>query len=321
MQCPQCSGTKFEKISISEFKCQYCQTVIYPHEVTWFRGTPQKNQEPINTKKVIFGGVVFLTLIIFGLVLFLGYKSPSSQSVKPHLPPISVTAKSEPIENSSETNLALKPEENTNSVPQSVEFNTVEVAEQPKAEFTQISEVPDSIGNVYFIGIYKNTGTVVIGKPKVVITLYAGEKKVFQSHGYAQVDFLFPKEEVPVVVLCSKPPKYSKYVHSHTPEAPYSSRDVFKAKLTFMNAKIQPGKYKGSYTLSGEIKNDDSVGFKHVNIAGVILNKDKKFISHGSAYVSQDVLSPSDYAPFKFDFYTKEVPASFILNFSASRER
>ena len=316
MQCPQCSGTRFKKISQSEFQCQYCQTVIYPHEVTWFQGSQQKNKEPINNKFLLLGGMVVFILLSF--LLFLSYSSSTFivQKTKPIVTKIATT----PIEDSSNTSLASKPDEIVNDTPQSVEFNTVEVADPPQAAFTQISELPDSIGNIYFIGMYKNTGTVVIGKPKVMVTLYEGEKKVFQSHGYAQVDFLFPKEEVPVVVLCSKPPKYSRYVHSHTPEVPYSHQDVFKPKLTFLNTKIQPGKYKGGYTLIGEIKNEDSMGFKYVNIGGVILNKDKKFIGHGSAYISQDKLSPTDYAPFQFDFYTKEVPASFILNFSASKE-
>ncbi len=292
MQCKQCSSIDFEKISPGEYRCKYCGAIQI---IDGRSGSPLLpsirglNNKKVRTSLIVIGAAVVLT------VLF-GYFFTARQAPGPGF---------------------------TDSIPvgpeKMSEFGSEDIEEEvtPEGKFTDVAEVPDSIGNVYFIGMYRNTGKSPMRKPLVSVTLYnkAG-RKVAAGRGYGVRDILLPGEETPVKILVNNPPGYERYEIEHNPEPPYSFSTYNRPKLTFDNVKVAKGKYSG-YEVTGEVYNKSGAGAKYVEVVAVLFDENKKIIGSGRDYVKTDILKSGDYSPFRVGVTSvMGIPQSFKLDYS-----
>ena len=144
-QCSQCSSVDMQKMGEGEYRCRYCGSVQYGSGVPI---RPSKIPRP--GAKLLAGiGAVIAIMAIGGLVAVVWIPSgpdPASTAHHGDSPAPAGTA----------------------------DFGeeSIEKEVPPEGTFTGVSEVRDSIGNVYFIGMYSNTGTVPIRQPLVTVVLY-----------------------------------------------------------------------------------------------------------------------------------------------------
>lgn len=187
----------------------------------------------------------------------------------------------------------------------------------PRAEICSMAVLPDSIGNVYFAGTYKNTGSTAIGYPMVSVVLYSSaDIKVAAGRGYTIRHILYPGEETPIIILVQHPPKYTRHVFSVKSDTASPLNIARRPKLRFRNTSIKKGQY-GEYILNGEIINIDKDSARHINVIALINNAAGKIIAHGTDYIKEDSIQPKDYSPFQVRFYTKATPDSYRLDYNA----
>lgn len=297
MQCKQCSSHDFKKISDSVFRCNYCGTNYYndgtlvPGGVPSAAGTMNRNRNAL-----IMGAVVALT-VTFGATVFI-FMGSSSRPTSP----------------------AVSGGQKQGQPDKPIEFGPEAVQNKPKptGSFTRIAEIPDSIGNVYFMGIYKNTGESVMQKPMVTMVLYSADgRKVAAGNGYAIRETLQPGEETPVIVLVNKPPKYARYEAKSEPEAPYGVPRE-RPKMAFRNVVMKQGVYSG-YVITGEIVNKDRKDARWVNTMALLIDRDNRIIGGGTGYLAEKSLKAGDYSPFHIDVTTvKGTPRSFRIDYNCS---
>lgn len=201
-----------------------------------------------------------------------------------------------------------------------VEFgaDAVEAPKSVLAAFHDAVAVPDRIGNVYFIGIYKNTGQATIDHPRVEATLWDSDKhKLAVGAGFAPQMNLLPGEETPVKVLVQHAPKYASVTYNVDPRPlRYGAPERFS--LTISGAKLQPDPYSG-YRLTGRVRNDSNKAVQFVHLAALLLDEGKTIVGMQDGFSAQRVLPPGDESPFMLHITSAaRTPKSFRLYTSAS---
>lgn len=299
LQCKQCSGTDFKKLSDNEYKCNYCGTV----EMTWYAAGQFEHSKADKIKVLPF------VLMIFGLIAVLLYSMFSVES-----PQISRPESKSEIQSFEKASSKLLKEDKTPIGSKEYNSDSIEKEKSLSGTFENISEIPDSIGNVYFIGFFKNTGEGVIRKPVVNILLYSKDgRKVAVGSGYGFHPFLRPGEKTPIRVLISKAPEYTRYEVKYKVKAPYRYTKLIRPKCEMKNAKIQAGKY-GRREVAGELYNLSDQIIKYAKIAVVVYGEDKKIIGYYTKYLAEKELAGGDYSPFRISLYSvKKQPKSFQL--------
>lgn len=286
-QCSQCSSVDLEQIGENEYRCRYCGSVQYGPAAATARslGIPRPRALALS---II--GIIVVILVGAGAWIML-------------VPPGSKTAPalSNGTRGSAET-IAGKDENDA----------------LPLAEFSRVAEIPDSIGNVYFIGMYRNTGTVTIRQPSVTIVLYDRKgRKVASGRGYSIRGGLPPGEETPVRVLVMRPPEYARYEALHEPMRPFTFERYNRPKMSFRGVEIRKRRY-GGYEVVGDILNAGEDAVEYVNIIATLIDGNGRMIGFGTAYLPERRLKGGDYGPFRINVITCDgVPRSCRLDYEA----
>ncbi|MCX7677822.1 MAG: hypothetical protein N2316_01245 [Spirochaetes bacterium] len=289
LKCENCAGNDFEKISQTEYRCRYCgSTHIIEPDIS----PTYKKQFSTNMPQKRFFLVLILLIVIVGLLLVVFWRSRMS------------TTNRTPI-------LKIKP-----SPPSQFDAENISIASPPTASFDQIVAIPDSIGNCYFAGIYKNTGKSPIRYPMVVITLYSGDgKKIAQNRGYSIREILYPGEETPISVLITHVPKWERVEATFQPELPYYYTAHERPLMKFQNCTIHKLRFTG-YEIRGEIVNKSEKPAKRIRMIAAVFDREKKIIGIGRNYVPATSIAPNDYSPIAIRIIPiTGVPHSFMLDY------
>jgi hypothetical protein len=167
----------------------------------------------------------------------------------------------------------------------------------PRAEVSALTPLPDSVGNVYFIGYYKNTGTVPIAMPSVELTLWGEQSnKLAVTQGYAPRHTLGPGEETPIRTLfLHAPAKWQRVTASVTPRAQTFGGP--RPQLRFTAGQLQRDRLRG-YRLEGTVQNQDTWVVRFIQVIVVVYDKEDRIIGMDSRFIGQQQLSPGESAPF-----------------------
>jgi hypothetical protein len=289
MDCRKCGSSHLEKIGEKDYRCVYCGTITRDYGPAGSGSRmdhPVRGKKPGRKKVLLAAAVAGISLFLIALWFVLRQDTPD-------------------------------PSRENRVEPARFGKESMDIPPPPEAVFDSISVLPDSIGNVYFLGKCKNTGKSPVKKPEVVVVLFKGEKKVATGKGYAPLDYLLPGEETPVKILLKKPPSYDRYEIRYEPEAASSYQDLRRGKLQYTETKLSPGDFHG-YRVAGEAKNVSDLKLRFVRIVALLYDENGKITGMGNSFLKQKRLVPGDYEPFQVDIYlVKDKPASFELYHSA----
>lgn len=182
-----------------------------------------------------------------------------------------------------------------------------------KAEFVDAVPLPDRIGNIYFVGIYRNTGEATIDRPRVEATLWdANKEKLAVGSGFGAFNNLLPGEEVPIKILVSHAPAYASVTYKVSPERlRYGSTE--RPKLLIEKPKLEAAPFSG-YRLSGMVRNNDSADVHFVHIVALLLGEDRKIVGMQDGFAAQRELPAGDRSPFDLHItQSARPPKSFRL--------
>lgn len=195
------------------------------------------------------------------------------------------------------------------------EYGSEAVVEEKivKAEFVDAVPLPDRIGNIYFVGIYRNTGEAAIDRPRVEATLWDAKKeKLAVGSGFGAFNNLLPGEEVPIKILVQHAPAYASVTYKVSPERlRYGS--TARPKLQIEKPKLEPAPFSG-YRLSGTVRNNDSADVQFVHIVALLLGEDRKIVGMQDGFAAQRELPAGDHSPFNLQIMqSARPPKSFRL--------
>lgn len=201
----------------------------------------------------------------------------------------------------------------TPSKPSEYGSDAVEQEKIVSAKFVDAVALPDRVGNVYFVGIYRNTGEASIDRPRVEATLWDDKKqKVAVGSGYAAFNNLLPGEEVPVKILVQRPPAYTSVTYAVAPQ-PVRFGTTTRFKLVIEKPKLAPAPLSG-YRLTGTVRNNDAAAVHFVHIVALLLGEDHSIVGMQDGFTAQRELSAGDYSPFSLNIVqTARPPKSFRL--------
>ena len=287
MQCRSCSGNDFKKTSTGNYKCSYCGTLYYEE-------IQKVNIDTGSRIKIsaISGSVIAVVIII--LIAF--------------------------ISSGSKNNKKSRAARATNTHT----FQNTEKPPEPQGEILTVDSIRDSIGNIYFLVMCRNSGKIAIKKPEVIVRLYSlKDEKVATGKGYAFMDSLNPGEITPVYVLITKYPKYEKIETDFTPELPYiipeGGINTKKLSAEFMDVSMRQTCSSNSHEIKGKIKNKSEFPAKYVKVAAVLYDKNNKAAGYGYSYISEKILRPGNFDFFKINIYTVTAkPEYYKLFFEAN---
>lgn len=180
------------------------------------------------------------------------------------------------------------------------------------AEFSDVAELPDSIGNLYLVGIYKNLSDTAVAQPRVEATLWdAQHRKLQVASGYATLMHLEPHEEAPVKILAAAAPRYHSISYHLLPRPQRFPHKRFAIELS--DGALQPARFAG-YEVRGVAHNRDSEAVRFVHVTALLLDKQQRIVGMADRYLEQRVLPPGDSYPFTVAVtQVKGTPASFRL--------
>ena len=295
--CSQCSSTDLVQIDPYQYSCNHCGTRLHigtlPDKKT--ERPYYRDNRPVakaGLKRVIIG--IAVAFLVMGGIGYFTIEQKAPDSVR--------------IDHSST--------QRSKRAMSSFEQDAIEKEKVLKGTFKNTAILPDSIGNIYVVGIAKNIGEGIIRRPHVEVHLLnEAEKKIVVSAGYGFRDYLLPGEETAVKILVKDAPKYAKIKTVFEAEKPFHVSD--RPKLKISQAKIKPGKYSG-YTVSGKVTNVGSVGARFVKVGSLFYDKENKIIAMHSGYLGQKKLPPGDSAPFSFSVHlVKGKPERFTVDYEA----
>lgn len=198
---------------------------------------------------------------------------------------------------------------------QPIEYGSDAVVKEKivKAEFVDPVALPDRIGNVYFVGIYRNTGEAAIERPRVEATLWDDKKqKVAVGSGFAAFNNLLPGEEVPIKILVQRPPAYASVTYKIAPER-VRFGTTMRFKLAIEKPKLAPAPTSG-YHLTGTVRNNDASEVRFVHIVALLLGEDHSIVGMQDGFIAQRELPAGDHSPFQLQILqTARPPKSFRL--------
>jgi hypothetical protein len=196
--------------------------------------------------------------------------------------------------------------------------DAIEPEKKVSAEFTEISPLPDSIGNIYFVGIYTNTGeTPVLPRAEIALYNVKGEK-IAVGTGFGIRSYLMPGEKMPISVLIQKAPAYATIKSIGIAETPsyYQPRP----KLAFSKLKMSSPAHKyDCYRASGLVNNNSGQNAQYVQVSVTAFDTSGRIIGNTTGFLGQTVLRNGEDAPFSVEFHImKGKPARFAVEYSAS---
>lgn len=312
MKCASCGSTRIKRRDTGEYYCEYCGTQCV------ISGGDFRNSKPdvrINPRMFAFSILLTVNLVFILFVLwFLNRPDEATHESGLHSTEIELSDAAEAEAKQTEF---IKEAEAKKTLSGAVEYgaDAIDTVHPPEAEFSNVHIIPDSIGNEYFVGYYTNTGKSPLRKPEVTVTLFdeAG-KELASKKGYGIRDFLLPGEVVPVVILLTAVPEYSRYETSFEAKHPYSASNLVLPKITLQNVRMRTGDFGGRYVVSGRVVNNGKHSASYINFIAVLLDENKKIISYGTGYLEDSLLKPGESSSFSISSISVNgTPASFQL--------
>lgn len=311
LRCEHCASTDLTRLSPGEYRCNHCKTALHV-ESEAVAVTPVKraaNAQPaVSTARKALS-VVLLIGLVAGLVAL---RVKARERRREY-------ARKAQLQRDIAARLSARLGTNTIAKP-ATEYggDAVEKPKLARAEFVDAVPIPDRIGNLYVVGLLKNTGEAVLGHQRVEATLWdAGHNKLAVGAGYIPTMNLLPGEEIPVRVLIQRAPKYESMTYQVAAE-PLRFGTAQRFSLEVTNPKLELQQF-GGYRLVGTIHNKDKVDLQHVRIVALLLAADKKIVGMQEGFAPQQVLPASDATPFTVSFHqVNGTPKSFRLYTSAS---
>ncbi len=195
--------------------------------------------------------------------------------------------------------------------------DAIEPEKKVSADFSDISPLPDSIGNIYFVGMFRNTGETPV-YPRAEIALYdARGEKVAVARGYGIRSYILPGEKTPVSVLVQRAPAYKTVRSIGVPESPgyYPERP----RLSFSKLKMNSPAHRFDYhRVTGRVKNGSGKDARYVQVAVTAFDSSGRIIGYAGNFLGQTVLRTGEEAPFSVDFHLmKGRPSRFTVEYSA----
>jgi hypothetical protein len=195
--------------------------------------------------------------------------------------------------------------------------DSIEPEKRVGAEFRDISALPDGIGNIYFVGMYVNTGETPV-YPRAEIALYdAAGKKVAVARGYGIRGSLDPGERTPIQVLVTAAPAYASLKTIGEAEVPSYTQERPKLSLSGLAMK-RPESRIDRYRVTGAVKNSGGKNARYVQLAVVVFDAAGAIIGYGSNFIGQTLLPAGDESPFNVEIHLmKGEPARYLVEYSA----
>jgi len=167
-----------------------------------------------------------------------------------------------------------------------------------QAEVVDINWYPDSIGNLYFVGIIKNTGTADIGLPKITVTLRdSAGAMVGSTSGFSCLDIVPVGEISPFRVIFPDAPKAwaTHEVVVQADEATYYT-SIREFEVVSSQGKEDP---YGIYTITGELRNTGASDAESVEVDVVAYNASGQILGVEVGFAELDVVPAGGTSPFE----------------------
>lgn len=176
-------------------------------------------------------------------------------------------------------------------------LSTVEEPPLPvAAEVTALTPIADSIGNIYFIGLYRNTGEATITQPRVEVSLWSADKRLLKTAtGYAVRHSLEKGETTPIKVLVEHYPPYAEATTAVHPD-----REIYprrRPKLALGDIRLERGRYSG-YRVTGTVQNQDAAAARYVQVIALLYDEGDRIVGMDSRFLAQTLLPPGQSSPF-----------------------
>ncbi len=292
--CRQC-GSHDMRLEEGRYVCHYCGTVHYEAGAKKFLDTITVSL--LKNKKAAAATAGTLFLVIAGIAVSMMSEPGRPADRTSGSTGIPVEKPANPIEAGKD---AIEPEKKVG------------------AEFIDISPLHDSVGNIYFVGIYKNTGETPVYPRAEIALLNAKGEKVAVAKGYGIRGYILPGEKIPISVLVMRAPLYKTVKSIGIPEAPsyYQPRPKLAISKLRMTSPVHRFDY---YRVYGIVKNVSGEKAQHIQVAVTAFDASDKIIGHAGNFLGQTVLGNGEDAPFTVDFHLmKGRPARFSVEYSAS---
>ncbi len=326
LRCEHCASTDLTRLSDGEYRCNHCKASLHITAPAPVR--PAAKPSPPSAQSTA-RTVALAVLTIGGLVALVTLRVKLSeqrrQAARSRMIQRSVAASLEKRfgTSSSSGRSAGSDSEALPKASSPQEFGGAEV-EAPKVvrgTFDQATELPDRVGNLYIVGLVKNTGEAPIDHPRVEATLWdAQHHKLAVGMGFTSTMNLLPGEEFPIKLLVSRAPKYASVSYQFAPKAmTYGSPQRFD--LAVESAKLAPTSL-GGYNLTGRLRNKDKADVQHVRVVALLFGADQKIVGMQDGILSQQTLPAGDECPFSVNvFSVAATPKTFRVYTSAMAAR
>ncbi|HMU40948.1 MAG TPA: hypothetical protein PKE31_18205 [Pseudomonadota bacterium] len=329
LRCDHCASTDLLRLSPGEYKCNHCQTKQHLAEAT--APPSPKEAKPLAPVPVVAGqkarAVAVLIAAVIGLAVVRGAirkqrQIQARQTILRNLPYRPVETRTYPTTTTLYKGPAYTPPALARAQKPAV-FSGDAVVPDKKVggEFVNAVAIPDRIGNVYFVGLFRNTGEATLERPRVEATLWDGQKKKLAGgFGYAASPDVLPGEEVPVKIQVQRAPPWQE-VTFHTAPAPKMYGTASRFDLKVEGAKLEKNRLSG-YQIAGFVRNAGAEAVQHVRITGLLYGKNKQIVGMQDGFASQREIEPKDNSPFSISILsTTEPPTSFQIYTSAMPKR
>lgn len=350
LRCEQCASTDLTRLADREYRCNHCKARFHlasedapappPRPTPAPRPTPPA--KPASTLRTVAWVVACIALLVFAASLKAqrqarlrdqrrqqALQRDIARSLDSRMGNLRLNTGERPVGSGTRLSSTTagqtdRPGDDSN-VPEPTpskpsEYGSEAVVEEKivKAEFVDAVPLPDRIGNIYFVGIYRNTGEAAIDRPRVEVTLWSDKKeKLAVGSGYGAFNNLLPGEEVPIKILVQKAPAYASVTYKVAPER-VRFGSTARPKLAIEKPKLEPAQF-GGYRLSGTVRNNDAADVRFVHIVALLLGDDRHIVGMADGFAGQRDLPAGDHSPFQLQIMsTSRPPMSFRLYHFAS---
>ena len=173
-----------------------------------------------------------------------------------------------------------------------------------------------SSGDIWFVGMLKNTGDSPLDHPRIAISLWnRGRTQLLATiHGSTERSVLSPNSSTPFKVLARKPSPFAEA--SASVELTPCPDHCESGKLTLLSHQmiVVPPFVK----LVGTIRNDEDVTQEFVKVIALARNKDGRPIDEAFAFVSGTKLAPRATGTFETYFVLSRKPAKLDFDLEGS---
>src|SRR5215472_9633909 len=222
--CPRCTSPRVQPLDATHYRCGHCQA-------TFIRDEPKPAPVPRQAPAVLpalppptlrIRVAVAVSLIVGGVLTLGGIAFVALKLRSPDVP-----VEDTPVPRPGVVAPAVSAAEHPAAPPPSAAIKAARSA--------------SSAGSRYWLIVYENTGSSVIGNPTARVSLF-DEKgaRVLEQTGYADTKHLEPHETTPILVLAMNPPRFAREeVAAVSPEAP-SGYDAAQVAVEVSDFAEQP---------------------------------------------------------------------------------